>query len=200
MESGMTAGPGAAGLGQEPEREEGDFRMTDEELRDENLQGSVDALIEDWKSSDYTWWAAQPEGAIALQLLFQVGQKIGEYRARKGQPGGPNSGTNLGESGRPATEAETEQAMEEAATQAEQDKERQKLLDRIDELEAEAEEKREKTPEEQAAIEQAEEQGKNPPDPSPDPTPAADIQKGGTPATPTQREGIEHGTEGNEPR
>jgi hypothetical protein len=200
MESGMSAGPGAAGLGQEPEREEGDFRMTDEELRDENLQGSVDALIEDWKSSDYTWWAAEPEGAIALQLLFQVGQKIGEYRARKGQPGGPNSGTNLGESGRPATEAETEQAMEEAAAQAEQDKDRQELLDRIAELEAEAEDKREKSPEEQAAIERAnDDKVKAQPDP-PDPTPAADIQKGGKPATPEQREGIEQGTEGDEPR
>lgn len=86
MESGMTAGPGAAGLGQEPEREEGDFRISEEDLRDENLQGSIDVVIEDWKSPDFLWWASQPEGQVALQLLFQVGEKIGEYRARKNRP------------------------------------------------------------------------------------------------------------------
>ena len=83
---GMNTAPGAASLGQPPEREEGDFRISEEELRYEELQGSIDVIIEDWKSPEFRWWASTPEGQVAIALIYEVGGKIGEFRQRMNRP------------------------------------------------------------------------------------------------------------------
>lgn len=143
------AGHGAQGLGQAPEEETATpHDQTEEDLRDENLQGSIDIIIEEWRSPEFAWFSGTEEGAAAMQHLLEAGRYIGEFRARKGrlhpahQPGAVTAGDEHIASGAiQPTEAQLETAREEAREEAEAEAERERK--RADALEAELDELRE---------------------------------------------------------
>jgi hypothetical protein len=115
------AAPGAASLpGQEPEHLTATPHSqspADQKLDD--LQGSIDALIEDWRTDEYAWWIGSDEGKHALPLLYQIGGLIGQFRQRLGRQPLDAYNPRLPEGAIEATPAQIAQAHHEAREEAE---------------------------------------------------------------------------------